>query len=187
MFLISAIVAFIGPVLVTSLDSLMSLGGSTKSAGSSAISGFISNASVLLFLGSIILMLMGVIVALIQYRNSIFVLDQFSLKFHRGFLNQTEISIPYRQIQDIDLVRTIQHRLFGVSRLVMITAGHEEAKEGTETDTIFDPIDADLAEEIRTFLEKRIGVQVIEGTFQSNREEMKDEKSTNYTDESKIS
>ena len=177
-FIIAAVVYFIGPSLALGISGVASLGGGISHGVTATVSAAVSYISVLLFLASVILFLMGVIVALIQYQNYIFVLDEFSLKMRRGFLNHLEVSIPYRQIQDINLVRTLPHRMFGVSRLIMITAGHEEEKEHDETDTIFDPIDADLAEEIRTFLERRIGVQIIEGTVQADKEEKVDEHMT---------
>ncbi len=101
---------------------------------------------------------------------------QFGLKLRRGVFSQKEISLPYRQIQDIDIARTVAHRIFGVSRLVMITAGHESPEAHDQTDTAFDPIDKALAEEVRAFLERKIGVQIIEGTVQADTEEKTEEK-----------
>ena len=160
-FLIAIVVATIGQPIAASFAGMLSTSGSFGSGSTSVITGYFASFSILLFLASLILILMGVVIALIEYRNFIFVPEEFSLKFHRGIFDQEEISIPYRQIQDINLTRTVQHRIFGVSRLVMITAGHDEAKENDDTNTVFDPIDADLAEEVRAFLESKIGVQVI--------------------------
>ncbi len=176
LFIISGALAFLIPSLALGIAGITSLGGQINHGTVSTISSGLFSLNILLFLGSIILFLVTLIIGLVQYRNYIFVLDEFSLKMRKGLLSQTEISIPYRQIQDINLVRTFSHRLFGVSRLIMITAGHEDVKEHDETDTVFDPIDADLAEEIRAFLERRIGVQIIEGTNQADSEEKVDER-----------
>jgi uncharacterized membrane protein YdbT with pleckstrin-like domain len=99
---------------------------------------------------------------MIQFQNHTFTLEEFGLKMQEGIINKTEVSIPYRQIQDINLMRSWLHRLFGVSRLIMITAGNEEAGTHEEADTIFDPIDANLAEELRTYLGQKIGVQIVQ-------------------------
>jgi uncharacterized membrane protein YdbT with pleckstrin-like domain len=176
MLLISFAVATIGQPAAAAFAGLLASGGSFNPDTVAVIEGYFSSFSVLLFLASIMILLIGIIIALVEYRNYVFVLDEFSLKFHRGIFNQEEISIPYRQIQDIDLVRTIQHRLFGVSRLIMITAGHDEAKETDDTNTIFDPIDADLASEIRQFMERKIGVQVIQTNAQADDDEKAEEK-----------
>jgi uncharacterized membrane protein YdbT with pleckstrin-like domain len=141
-----------------------------------SISGGIAYVSLFLLLLGVIAFLAGFIVSLLQYRNYAFTLDEFDLKLRRGVFSQKEVSIPYRQIQDIDIVRTVSHRLFGVSRLVMITAGHESPEAHDQTDTTFDPIDKALAEEIRAFLERKIGVQVIESTVKADKEEKAEEK-----------
>ena len=166
LFLISGILAFVGPFLAVTVTNLMTLGGTASKTQYTTVSDAISNLSVMALLGSVILILVGMIIAIIQYRNHVFLLEEFSLKFRRGIFDKTEVSIPYRQIQDINLVRTVMHRIFGVSRLLMITAGREDDSTQNESDTIFDPIDADLAAEIQHFLEHKIGVQVIERIVQ---------------------
>jgi len=165
-FLISGILAFVGPLLTVTITSMMTLGGTATKAQYASVSDAISNLSVITLLGSVILILVGMIIAIVQYRNHVFLLEEFSLKFRSGILDKMEVSIPYRQIQDINLVRTVMHRIFGVSRLLMITAGREDASTQNESDTIFDPIDAELAAEIQHFLEHKIGVQVIERVVQ---------------------
>jgi len=161
-FIISGIIAFIGPVISSAIVGAMSLNGSVDSASVASVSGAISAFSVMALLASVILILVGMIIGIVQYRNHVFVLDEFSLKFRRGIFDQKEVTLPYRQIQDLNLTRTVMHRIFGVSRLLMVTAAHEDAGDQSESDTIFDPIDADLAVEMRHFLEHKIGVQVIE-------------------------
>jgi uncharacterized membrane protein YdbT with pleckstrin-like domain len=96
------------------------------------------------------------------------------MKMRRGVTNQRVISIPYRQIQAVNVVRSLAYRFFGVSKLVMITAGHDDPGTNEEADTVLDPIDKDTAEEIRVFLERKIGVQVIEGAVQADKEEEAD-------------
>jgi len=159
--IVSVILAFLSPVIAVMIGGLVSLGGASNSTIVS-IANAINSFSVMALLAGVILVLVGMIVGLIEYRNHVFVLDEFNIKFRHGIINKTEISIPYRQIQDINLVRTFMHRFFGVSRLLMITAGREDAKTQNESDTIFDPVDADLAEEIQNFLEHKIGIQVVE-------------------------
>jgi len=162
LFILSMILAFMGPFLAISIASLMSLDGNVNNSTVTSVSNAVSAFSVMALLASVILILVGMIIGLIQYRNRIFVLEEFNLKFRRGIISKTEISIPYRQIQDINLVRTAMHRIFGVSRLLMITAGREDSKTRNESDTIFDPIDFDLANELQNFLEHKIGIQIVE-------------------------
>jgi len=165
-FICSIILAFSGPGIAYALASLISLGGQSNTSAITDISNYVASFSVMALLASVILILVGIIIGLIQYRNHVFVLEEFNIKFRTGIFDKSEVSIPYRQIQDINLVRTVMHRIFGVSRLLMITAGREDAKTQNKSDTIFDPVDADLADEIQKFLEHKIGIQVVERVVQ---------------------
>jgi len=126
----------------------------------SSIASFV--ALVLLFV-AIIMFLVGYIIALISYRNYTFTLEEFGLKLRKGIFNIEEITVPYRQIQGVDVVQPIVYRLFGVSRLVLTTAGVEDKKEGADSNTVFDPIDSYLAEGVRVMLQRKVGVQIVEG------------------------
>lgn len=114
----------------------------------------------------------GIIMSSLQYSFFTFTLEEFGLKLKRGVFNVEEITIPYRQMQDVDVTRPIIYRLFGLSRLVVFSAGHEKPNEPEQTDTVFDPIDYEIAEEIRQLLERRIGVQVIEHENEADSEEL---------------
>ncbi|HTK33320.1 MAG TPA: PH domain-containing protein [Candidatus Paceibacterota bacterium] len=161
-FILSGVLAFIGPSLSVGVAGLLALGGNPDRATISHVAGLISAFDVSLFLFSIIVGMTGVIIALLEYRNYMVELDDISIKINRGIINQIETSVPYHQIHDVSILRTAIHQLFGTSRLVLITTVHDDASKDRSADTVFDPIDATLAEEIRSFLEPRIGVQVIQ-------------------------
>ena len=173
--LIAFILADIGPSISQGVAGITAMGGGVNYGTESSISGGIAYVSVLLFLLGVIVFLIGFIISLLQYRNYVFTLDEFNLKLRRGIFSQKETSIPYRQIQDVDIVRSLAYRLMGVSRLVMITAGHDDPGIHDQTDTAFDPIDKELAEEVRAFLERKIGVQVTETVVKADTEEKADE------------
>jgi uncharacterized membrane protein YdbT with pleckstrin-like domain len=85
------------------------------------------------------------------------------LKIRRGILSKEETAIPYRQIQDVDIEQNISERIWGVARLAILTAGHEEAKEGDEDTSagILPAIDRALAESLQTELLKRADVEKV--------------------------
>lgn len=104
------------------------------------------------------------------YRNYTFTLEDYGIKMKKGIFYTKEISIPYRQIQNVNVNRSMIYQMFRISRLVIITAGEDDNKGamGESTDSVFDPIDADIAEEIRSLLQKKIGVQIVEDTSHEN-------------------
>ena len=66
------------------------------------------------------------IVATIRYFGYAYSLGDNSFHISLGILNKFDISIPYRQIQDVNLERTFINRMWGVSRLSILTAGTED-------------------------------------------------------------
>ena len=145
----------------------------------------VSTAAFAILLIGFIMFVIGYGISRLKYKNFTFTLEEFDIKLKQGLFNIKEISLPYRQIQSVDISRTLAYQFFGVSRLVMITAGHEEdnMKNPDETDTVFDPIDADLAEEVRQTLQRKIGVQIIEGTKLADVDAASDSIDTGNKDE----
>ena len=97
---------------------------------------FLANWSPYIVLGAwilfILVFLITFFVAYLTYTNYLFMLDDDALKIRRGILSKEEVAIPYRQIQDVDVEQNISDRMWGVARLAILTAGHEEAKEGAK-------------------------------------------------------
>ena len=124
-----------------------------------------------LFFLAIILGGIGILVNYLRYICFKFTLEEFGLRMRKGVLKVEEISIPYRQMQNVDVTRPLFYRILGLSRLVILSAGHEQIEEGDQTDTVFDPIDSEIAEEIRTLLGRRIGVQVIEHETEADKQD----------------
>ena len=103
----------------------------------------------------------GIIWSWWKYMNTTFSLQEFDLKMRSGIIEKKEVSIPYRSIQSVDIVRGPLHQIMGLSRLVMLTAGHEEPGESGLTEVVLEPIDKSFAEEVRNALQERVGVQIV--------------------------
>lgn len=114
----------------------------------------------LFLIAAAITLLMGWLV----YNNYRFSLGDDSLKIKRGIFEKEEVAIPYRQIQDVDIDRDLSFQLLGLSRIVILTAGHEEEKSvdgEDESEGILPAIDKDLAEWLQAELLKRANIQKI--------------------------
>lgn len=125
----------------------------------------------IIFFLAIIFGSIGIIINTLRYNFFLFTLEEFSFKLRKGVLRVEEISIPYRQMQNVDVTRPLVYRLLGISRLVVISAGNEQSMDGDQVDTVFDPIDKEIAETIRVILDRRIGVQVIEHETEADKKE----------------
>jgi uncharacterized membrane protein YdbT with pleckstrin-like domain len=102
-------------------------------------------------------------VAWLVYSRYKFCLGDDSLKIKRGVLEKEEVAIPYRQIQDVDIRRDIAFQMLGLSRIVILTAGHEEDEKPGDDDTegILPALDKNLAEWLQAELLKRANVQKV--------------------------
>lgn len=110
----------------------------------------------------VIVFLITFFVAWLIYINYKFLLGDDALKIKKGVLNKTETAIPYRQIQNVDIERDLSFQMFGLSRIVILTAGEEEEKSGEdESEGILPAMDKDLAEWLQAELLKRANVQKV--------------------------
>ncbi len=109
-----------------------------------------------------VLLAVAVLVAWLTYVNYRFSLGDDSLKIKRGVIDKEEIAIPYRQIQDVDIDRSPGFQMMGLSRIVILTAGHEEkGDKPDESEGILPALDKDLAEWLQNELLKRANVQKV--------------------------
>ena len=152
----------------------MKFGGAVASQTVRSISGGVTYVVELAFAFAIVSLLMSVLTARAEYKNYTFTFEEFGLRLKRGMFRLVVLTIPYRQMQDVDVERGFFHQLTKTSRVVINSAGHEEPgtrfTPAEETNIVLDPIDKDVSEEIRLMLQRKIGVQVVEGEREADRE-----------------
>ena len=88
-------------------------------------------------------------------------MSEDSFKIKRGIFNKVEDAIPYRQVQDVDIERSLLFLILGLSRVIILTAGHEDEKDtaGDESEGVIPAVDKSLAEWLQTELLKRADIQ----------------------------
>jgi uncharacterized membrane protein YdbT with pleckstrin-like domain len=163
LLLVISIALFIGS---GSLERLLPFNAAGVSADTSAA--IIHTLTSIFLFASLAVLLIIAAVTWVSYANTTFLLNEYALAIRKGFMNKREILIPYRQIQDVDLNRTLFHRMLGVSNLVILTAGNddkspteESARKTEESEGVFNLLDADLAEKLQAELMKRASVQMV--------------------------
>ena len=125
-----------------------------------------------LFIISFLFIAGGILISWFYYIGCTFTLDEHSFNIRRGIFNKKETFIPYRQIEDIDIEQSFFHRIMGVSRLVILTAGDDNDKED-ETEGIFEIIDSHVAEQMRKDILQKTHIQTVKMTPISPQEGMK--------------
>jgi uncharacterized membrane protein YdbT with pleckstrin-like domain len=151
-FFIFFVVSSLKKIMIAKIDYIFSLATATS------ITSYIINGLLII---SIVLVVAGALMSWFNYINCEFILDENALNIRRGFFTKKEISMPYRQIQNIDIEQTLNNKMMGVGRLVISTndSSEEEKAEGT-----FEVIDYNVAKEIREFILQRTNIQIVKST-----------------------
>ena len=170
MLLVAALLLASGSFLSGFISGVLIAGGAPTVATIHTVSSGVADITLGLAVLAMLVLLIGVIVARLEYANFTFTFEEFGLKLRRGVINITEVTIPYRQMQDVNVERNLVHRMTKTSRVVIDSAGHEEAGEHSETDIILEPLDMAMADEVRLLLQRKIGVQVVEGEKEADAE-----------------
>jgi membrane protein YdbS with pleckstrin-like domain len=155
-------------------DAIIFIVGIIVVIGLSGFLGFTSQIGSGIFLGGTILLLLyavaAILIAKYQYACRKFMLDEFAVHIRNGIINTSEMSIPYRQIQDVNIEESYVQRAFGVVTLSVLTAGHEDgrfSKTGEagvpeeEADALFPVIEHDYAVELQKILMQHSSIQEV--------------------------
>lgn len=101
--------------------------------------------------------------ARIIYRNNTFAFGSDAFRVKRGVFTKLEIAIPYQKVQNVEIERTISHRMFGVSKMIIITAGTDDPRTArNEALCTLPVIDKEIAEGLQEELLRRAGIHKVQ-------------------------
>ncbi|MBI5133941.1 MAG: PH domain-containing protein [Candidatus Taylorbacteria bacterium] len=104
--------------------------------------------------------LFAVISTRLIHKNRTFCLAEDAFKMRHGVFTTVEIAIPYRQIHNVDIERTLEQRILGVSKLVVTTAATDNPSTSrNESGCIIEAIDKGLASNLQAELLRRADIQ----------------------------
>ena len=121
--------------------------------------------SLILFIISLVIIGAALATSWLTYINYTFLMADDSFKIRIGFLNKQENAIPYRQIQNVDIERSFMFQMLGLSKLIILTAGHEDKNPKgpggypAEAEGIIPAIDQKLASWLQSELLRRADIQ----------------------------
>ena len=121
------------------------------------------------FLFMIISFALAIFITSLDYFTFYFMLDDHGLCMKQGILNKQEISIPYRQIQDINIDRPFLYQIFGVCRLNIITAGQDNDHDNDQTEANFPIVDKGMAYDLREQLLRHSNIEVVSTPIDHSR------------------
>ena len=112
-----------------------------------------------MFIVSAILIFLGLLTSFVKYLSCDFTMDENAFNIRRGFLTKREVSIPYRQIQNINIEQSLSNKMLGIGKLVVLTEGDHSEGSGKNGEGVFDVIDYELAHSMREYILQRTNIQ----------------------------
>jgi uncharacterized membrane protein YdbT with pleckstrin-like domain len=104
--------------------------------------------------------LIAFFISWLVYKNHLFCLSDDAFKIKSGVFTKVEMAIPYRQIQNVEIERKLSFQILGLSRLLIITAGHDNpATERDESEGVLPMIEKEIASALQEELLKRSDIQ----------------------------
>lgn len=152
LLIVSFFVSSSKDLIVSKLGSFLSIENSLSIA-----SYFITG----LFIVSILLIIFGILISWLSYISFEFTLSENSISITKGILSKKETSIPYRQIQNINIEQSFNYKMMGISKLVILTAGNDSNDTVGEAEGEFAVIQSDVAEKIKGYILEKANLQVV--------------------------
>lgn len=117
-------------------------------------------ATTYLSLAFLLAIIITFISAFLLYRRWEYFLDTDALHIRKGVLRRQELAIPYRQIQNINIERSVLNQMTGTSSLVILTAGEADPEnKEVDSDGVIPVIDQELARKLQAELVIRANIQ----------------------------
>ncbi|MDO8664926.1 MAG: PH domain-containing protein [Candidatus Liptonbacteria bacterium] len=114
------------------------------------------------FLGFVIAFLLAALIGWLVYIHYEFQLGDHALKIKRGIFHKEEIAIPYRQIQNVNVRRDVAYQIFGLSKLIIQSAGHDDPNDPhDDAQGVLPALDRHLAESAKEEILKRSNVEKV--------------------------
>lgn len=121
---------------------------------------FVAMGALVLFCVFLISLIIGIVVAWFVYTNHLFCLDDDAFKIKRGIFTKVETAFPYRQIQNVEIERRLLFQLLGLSKIMIITAGHDNPRTiRNEAEGLLPMVDKEIAIALQDELLRRSDVQ----------------------------
>ncbi len=124
---------------------------------------YLNYALLLVLVFFIISLAFGLALAYLTYSAFKYRLDTNDFSFVKGIVGQQEISMPYKQIQDINIEQSALYRLLGMCNLVILTAGHEDTDRSSvdRSEIVLPGLDITKAQNMQRYLLDRANVQEV--------------------------
>ncbi len=158
LFLILEIILVVGKVMEKSYPTILNFVSQNPSVDT--VFGYALLLAPILFL---VALGVAVLSAYVSYSALQYRIDENSFSLETGILGKKEISVPFREIQNVDIDQSFVYRIFGMSNLVILTAGHEDQPYASQnqSEIVLPALDIVLARTLQKYLIEQANVQEV--------------------------
>ncbi|MDR3558526.1 MAG: PH domain-containing protein [Candidatus Pacebacteria bacterium] len=105
----------------------------------------------------------AVVMAYAWYYSFKYKIGDNDISFEKGLIARQEISVPFHQIQNVDIEQSVLYRIFDLADLVILTAGHEDPERATENESeiVMPALNAGEARRLHEYLLDKSNVQKV--------------------------
>lgn len=111
----------------------------------------------------IVTLALGLGLAFFRYYTFRYRMEDNGVSFRRGIFSNEETSMPFKQIQNVDIDQSILYRILGMANVIIMTAGQED-KDTTpaiHSEVEIPALSFSEAERIQQFLLNRSNIQEV--------------------------
>jgi len=84
---------------------------------------------ILVAIGFGIYIIITYLIAVVVYNHFVFSVEDEGLRIEYGIINKRHVTVPFRQIQNVNITRTLIDRMLGIGKLEIESAGSSHAEK----------------------------------------------------------
>ena len=114
-------------------------------------------------LAFVVVFIVGITLGYLTFIGFHYRITENGFAMRRGLISREELSLPFRQIQNIDLEQSFLYRIISACDLVILTAGHEDKEyaEKNQSEIVLTAIDFKVAKDLQHRLLERSNIQEV--------------------------
>ena len=111
----------------------------------------------------LVVALITILVAYVDYYSVRYKVAENDFSMIRGIISKQEISLPFHQIENVDIEQSPVYRLLRVCDLIILTAGHEDIghTDKNESEIVLSGLEIDVAKDLQKRLLERANIQEV--------------------------
>lgn len=114
-----------------------------------------------LFIITFFILVINIVLSWLKYKSCYFIVGENTFTVKTGLFNKIENSIPYQQIQNMNIEQSFSYRMMGICELHILTAGNDNNDKEGEAGVNLKVIDMNVAKKLREVVLQKTNIKNI--------------------------